>query len=150
MPLTFKQKEFIDTINDYNNQWKCKQYEINMRPATFLSDRTHDEHLQWSDTEKHMRWNLHRETFLNKDIETTNYTFTTSWLLGKGKCRSGDIIKQTRIEIYDIANNFIKIPHCRLEGQPNYGIPFNNNYLYKDGILYKLIWTKSPQKQLPR
>jgi hypothetical protein len=162
MTLTSKQQELINTVDDYNIQWKCKLDEINVRPSTFSTDKVHDELLYWNDDAKKMRWAIHRETFVYKDMNITHYTFRTCWLFGKGRCRAGDAIKSTSIEIYGDEHTLTKVPANRKEGKPYYGVPFKHtcvepfggyttyDYLYKDGMLYKLIDAYCAKKQLPR
>jgi hypothetical protein len=159
MSLTNKEQELINCVENFNTEWKCKIDEMNAIPAMFPKNGIQDEHLNWEDAEKKMRWSLWRETLMSNDgREITLYTYHVRWLYGKGRCRAGDTIKQTRIEIHkaDDLSRYISIPKNRLEGEIKYGIPFKAGtntlylYLYMTGLVYKLVSCSKPNRPLIR
>ena len=155
MPLTNKEHELINCVNNFNAERKSKMDEMNSIPARFPENGFHDEYIYWEDVEKKMKYKLGRESFKSRSgRDIIYYTYEVRWLYGKGYCRYGDTIKQTCFEIWNSPNDIssiMSIPKNRLNGESKYGVPFRYNdsiYLHMDGLIYRLVECSKPNRPL--
>jgi hypothetical protein len=157
MPLTNKEQELINCVNNFNTEWKSKMDEMDAIPARFPENDFHNEYIRWEDAEKKMKWKLKRESFKSKysGREIIYYSYEVRWLYGKGYCRAGDTIKHTHFEIWnspkDIYILSMSIPTNRLNGGNKYGVPFRYHdtiHLYMDGLIYRLVGCSKPNRPL--